>query len=741
MASLKELVEAVQSQQGDVDKLRKRLESANVPVLKELCRHFKIVHSNKRKTELVETLVGLAETSSAASAPPHVAPEASAKTVEITAELEALPTYDSVSCWVHDFLIDNFIYGDIYTYLVEVRDKSSSDRQRSNFKSLKGYSYFTSGWVSNVWMCCPDPVKPQYIYARGHVHQSYPSREKSAYPVFITMSPQGAVYSARCKCAAGLGESCSHVAALLFYLLDCKEKDATTIQADATCTGRLMSWHRPPPQLSVPAVPLADAVFEATAYGKESRKVCGGSLSTFEPRAAQDLAVDDHCVQELLDTFASKLPTSGLFQFWNHPSLAKKHAMHTLDKQAKQLVISRHPRTDQFSDDLDEDVVVAMCTDLANDSSIDSSLASYIESVTKKQSRSPLWRDIRVGRITSSIFHVIVNRRETTSPDSLVKTIMGYSNMPKTTAMQWGIMHEAKAVEDYLRLVNFGFESDIAVRHTPSGVTLYQEYSFIGASSDGLLYDPASSDPHGLIEVKCPFSIDGVSINKMSPAAICNQFGHKFCLTRSDGGKLLLRRTHKFYTQVQGELAVMDKEWADFVMWTDAPYPTNLHIERIFRDSVLWNDTLLPKLKAFYISHVLPEIHSRKLFAEHQKSTAAAMLSPVSLPAAMPSLAMPIAVPSPAAVSSPAAVPTPAAVPSLAAVSSPSAPLPVAGRSPALSQKLAPRIACCSQTCAFPGLKPKACRNSHCAHYFHHICTTDDMGNYCMHCFVDTDDL
>ena len=78
------------------------------PVLKELCRHFKIVHSNKRKTELVQILVGLAETSSAASAPPHVALVASAKTVEITAELKALPTYDSVSCWVHDFLVKNF---------------------------------------------------------------------------------------------------------------------------------------------------------------------------------------------------------------------------------------------------------------------------------------------------------------------------------------------------------------------------------------------------------------------------------------------------------------------------------------------------------------------------------------------------------------------------------------------------------------------------------------------------------
>ena len=38
--------------------------------------------------------------------------------------------------------------------------------------------------------------------------------------VYVCLDVTGCVYNARCPCVAGRGESCSHVAALLFYLLD-----------------------------------------------------------------------------------------------------------------------------------------------------------------------------------------------------------------------------------------------------------------------------------------------------------------------------------------------------------------------------------------------------------------------------------------------------------------------------------------------------------------------------------------
>ena len=489
-----------------------------------------------------------------------------------------------------------------------------------------------------------------------------------------------------------------------------------------------MSWHRPPPQMNVPAVEVSAAVFEASAYGKESRKVRGDSLVNFEPRAPQDLDVSHANVQELLDTFAAKLGKSGLFHFWEHPSLAASEADRTSEKQVKLLLVPRIPTFSSTIDELDDEVLAAMSIDYAGDSSIDASLVSYIEGATKKQAKCALWRDVRIGRTTSSIFHDILCRKASTSSDSLVKKILGYTTTPQTAAMQWGIEHESKAVLDYLRFVNADCTDDLAMRHEPSGITLHQDFSFLGASADGLLHDPASSDPHGLLEVKCPVSVDGHSVSGLPPSEISARFGNKFCLRADPGGKLVLSRTHRYYTQVRGELAVMDKEWGDFLLWTNAPFPTNLFVERIFRDRSYWEGSLLPKLQDFYIGQVVPEILSRRLYAEQHKdrtalsdpnpaATACSSTSPMEVSEVVQGLD------------------TTTSAASCSDLNSPVPSMPT-GSSKSISQTLSRTVVCCNSQCVFKELKPKPCRNSSCRHHFHHICTTDDMGNFCMHCFA-----
>ena len=53
---------------------------------------------------------------------------------------------------------------------------------------------------------------------------------------------------------------------------------------------------------------------------------------------------------------------------------------------------------------------------------------------------------------------------------------------------------------------------------------------------------------------------------------------------------------------------ILDMHWIDFVVRTDKPAPYQLHIERIQRDNVFWQEHMLPKLKAFYSSCMLPEL-------------------------------------------------------------------------------------------------------------------------------------
>ena len=101
---------------------------------------------------------------------------------------------------------------DVYVYLVERKSNTLSDRQEANFKSLKGYSCYSRGWVENAHVC---RIDESLLYFHRLVYQSYPSPSKEPYPVYACVGSTGNIFSAACKCVAGLGESCSHVAALL----------------------------------------------------------------------------------------------------------------------------------------------------------------------------------------------------------------------------------------------------------------------------------------------------------------------------------------------------------------------------------------------------------------------------------------------------------------------------------------------------------------------------------------------
>ena len=75
-----------------------------------------------------------------------------------------------------------------------------------------------------------------------------------------------------------------------------------------------------------------------------------------------------------------------------------------------------------------------------------------------------------------------------------------------------------------------------------------------------------------------------------------------FYLSRNEGG-LKLKRTHAYYYQVQGQLAICEQEYCDFVCWT----PQGMHIERIRRDQSFF-DEIKPKLSAFFVKVILPLI-------------------------------------------------------------------------------------------------------------------------------------
>ena len=67
--------------------------------------------------------------------------------------------------------------------------------------------------------------------------------------------------------------------------------------------------------------------------------------------------------------------------------------------------------------------------------------------------------------------------------------------------------------------------------------------------------------PYGYLEVKCPYSV-----RDCTPEEACSA-SHIYCNLDSTG-KLKLKETHQYFAQVQGQMAIGEHMWCDFVVYT-----------------------------------------------------------------------------------------------------------------------------------------------------------------------------
>eukprot|EP00980_Cylindrotheca_fusiformis_P010421 scaffold2315_cov113-Cylindrotheca_fusiformis.AAC.14 len=187
-----------------------------------------------------------------------------------------------------------------------------------------------------------------------------------------------------------------------------------------------------------------------------------------------------------------------------------------------------------------------------------------------------LWLAVRSSLdVTASEFSGILNNSFFTSRDKLlgiksgaVKPFSGNS-----AACKWGLKMEPYAFHQYAQVTgNIVNETGLHIWKDSETSRNY------GASPDGLVID-AADQTKGLLEIKCLWG----RRNQKELA----QFDH--CPNR-------------FYDQIQGQLAICDREWCDLMMYIP---PTgkfkNYCILRIPRDQEYWSNTILPALTDFCI--------------------------------------------------------------------------------------------------------------------------------------------
>ena len=135
----------------------------------------------------------------------------------------------------------------------------------------------------------------------------------------------------------------------------------------------------------------------------------------------------------------------------------------------------------------------------------------------------------------------------------------------------------------------------------PSGFFIHPNYTFLGASPDGSVYDPSSpAEPYGFLEIKCSFKYQDLNPREAAQKP-------DFWCTLVDN-EIKLKESHIYYSQVLGQMAVGGRQWCDFCTHTKK----GIHVERIVFNKSLWDTDILPKLVTFYDNCIAPEIISPK---------------------------------------------------------------------------------------------------------------------------------
>ena len=231
----------------------------------------------------------------------------------------------------------------------------------------------------------------------------------------------------------------------------------------------------------------------------------------------------------------------------------------------------------------------------------DDNKSTGFEKSTILQSNSPLWYHYRKGHITASYFHDVIYHKWKVYPMSCIKSIVQYSNYNLSTRpLQWGKEHEDDARLDYTEVMKTS-HNNFSVK--PSGLVIDPLHPFLAASPDGIIECQCCG--RGLLEIKCSFKYRYMS--SASDAALSDP---QYCLKKDSEGEIIFNRSHKYYDQVQAQLAICQLPFCDFVCWTTQ----DLYCTRIVADEQYLSNNM-PILEKYFCKYILPELLTQKLFS------------------------------------------------------------------------------------------------------------------------------
>jgi len=331
---------------------------------------------------------------------------------------------------------------DLLSYLV--LDTSYYTKQQFKaYKSLEAFNEMVSGFVTSVSGLI---VSGKHVVAAKVRHSQ--RMNDPLISVWIVTESDGTIISAHCLgCKAGLAQTCSHVASVMFYI-----EAWTRINGKLACTQVKCTWLLPSYVNEVPYAKVADINFKSAKKMKQELDMKIDSLGENMHAEANVKKVQHPSKSAAVDAPTSAEMTV-LYHKLNGCSI-KPVALSLIDPFAEQFIsISRSiPKVTDLYDSTNLDLqypdLIKKCMDIKIELS-DGEMKS-IEKDTIKQAKGAGFFRHRAGRIGASVSGTVSHSNLAQPSQSLIKSIC-YPHLYKvnTKAVKHGCKHEEDAIVTY----------------------------------------------------------------------------------------------------------------------------------------------------------------------------------------------------------------------------------------------------------------------------------------------------
>ena len=185
-----------------------------------------------------------------------------------------------------------------------------------------------------------------------------------------------------------------------------------------------------------------------------------------------------------------------------------------------------------------------------------------------------------------------MHKRPDTSPENLIKEIMSYKVPFTSKYTQWGSDMESSALEMYVSTL---CGEHLEMEMKKCGLYICQTMPYLAASPDGI----RQCKCHGkvLVEIKCPFKY-----KDRIPTSLVGL--DDFYLDNNSN----LKKSHKYYTQVQLQMSVTNINSCDFVVFTER----GILVTQVTKDEEFCKSAVT-KATQFFFTEVMPELICHKV--------------------------------------------------------------------------------------------------------------------------------